>query len=65
MPRYKFVIELPVAIPEDVLRSELNKFIRELLKKYGEYTVEVKVRQEVGSETEEVGESEVGSEEVL
>ncbi len=60
MPRYKFVIELPVAIPEDTLRTELNKFVKDLLKKYGEYTVEVRVKQEVGSETEEG--TEVGSE---
>lgn len=43
MPTYVFRIELPSPIPEDVLRTELDKFIRELVRKYGVYEVTVRV----------------------
>ena len=43
MPTYVFRIELPSPIPEDILRTELDKFIRELVRKYGVYEVTVKV----------------------
>lgn len=43
MPEYVFKIQLPSPIPEDILRTELDKFIRELVKKYGVYEVSVKV----------------------
>ena len=61
MPRYTFEIDLPVAIPEDVLRTELQRFVRDLLKKYGKYRVEITVRPEEGAGGgEEVGEEEIG-----
>ena len=61
MPRYTFEIDLPIAIPEDVLKTELQRFVRDLLKKYGKYKVEITVRpeEEVGG-GEEVGEEEIG-----
>ncbi len=59
MPEYVFKFKLPAPIPQDVLRVELDKFVREMLRKYGVYEVNVEVKStnpdaqvEVDSETD-------------
>jgi hypothetical protein len=69
MPEYVFKFKLPAPIPQDVLKVELDKFIREMLRKYGVYEVNVEVKSTnpdaqvevaTGSDGEELEASEEG-----